>query len=97
MFLLILKQIMKQIYHSLTAMQLTTTWKEIFRHREMAKEGSASQSIKDMALAIQERRYKSDKPSLPAGMYIMTHSMQFLFAHFFLYYLQNPTRPPPIK
>lgn len=48
-------------------MQLTTTWKEIFKHREMAKEGSASQSIKDMALAIQERRYKVDKPPLPAG------------------------------
>lgn len=35
----------------------------------MAKEGSASQSIKDMALAIQERRYKTDKPSVSSENY----------------------------
>lgn len=28
-------QIMKQIYHGLTAMQLTSTWKDIFKYREM--------------------------------------------------------------
>ncbi|XP_055302743.1 protein tamozhennic isoform X1 [Sitodiplosis mosellana] len=53
-------QIMKQIFQGLIAMQLQTTWQEIFEFRE-THIGSASQAIKSMAYAIEKRRQRKER------------------------------------
>ncbi|XP_031618892.1 protein tamozhennic isoform X1 [Contarinia nasturtii] len=53
-------QIMKQIFQGLIAMQVQTTWQEIFEFRE-THTGTASQAIKAMAYTIEKRRHRKDR------------------------------------